>query len=145
MPDYLQSKLTQGWEANEIELHTLRAIDYLSQFIPQFQTAIVESKPLFGAQQIPGDDDSLRTADVSFDAENYARMEVVKGSSALEAAMKIVSHWSLVPPNNYLSKSIEELHPISFLLKSEMVEEQAVQLARQREYPIELALVSGEH
>ncbi|MGX9416588.1 FAD-dependent oxidoreductase [Vibrio sp. WJH972] len=144
LPDYLQAKLSDGWKDIAIEKHTERAIDYLSQFIPQFDSAVVESKPLFGAQQIPGDDESLRAADVSFEANNYARMEVVKGSSALEAAVKIVEQWSLVPKQDYGQKSIEELHPISIGLSSEVIEQYAIQLAKQRNYPIELAQVSGQ-
>jgi hypothetical protein len=144
LPDYLQNKLVSGWETNAIELYTTRAIDYLSQFIPLFKSAIVESKPLFGAQQIPGDDERLRTADVSFEAKNYARMEVVKGSSALEAAMKVVECWSLVFAGDLVSKSIEDLHPLSVNLEPEIIEQKAIELAKQRDYPIELAQVSGQ-
>jgi hypothetical protein len=144
LPPLLQSKLDQGWLPQAVELRTQRAIDYLQQYIPQFEVAEVASKPLFGAQQIPGEDASLRAADVSFEAHNYARMEVVKGSSALQAAQRIVEHWSLLPASSLANRSIEQLHPVSMRLDPERIEQKAIQLARQRQYPIELAQVSGE-
>ncbi len=49
-----------------------------------FNNATVGSKPLFGAQQIPGDDPTLRVAEVSFPRERYARCEIVKVSSVLD-------------------------------------------------------------
>jgi hypothetical protein len=144
LPEYLQNKLVRGWDEEAIAIHTTRAIDYLSQFIPQFKSAMVESKPLFGAQQIPGDDERLRAADVSFEGDHYARMEVVKGSSALEAATKVVEHWDLCPVTARARMSIEERHPVSQRLDPELIEKTAIELAQQRDYPIELAKVSGQ-
>lgn len=144
LPDYLQNKLSRGWDDEAVAIHTTRAIDYLSQFIPQFKSAVVESKPLFGAQQIPGDDERLRAADVSFEGQHYARMEVVKGSSALEAAKKVVEHWALSSVIAGEKMSIEELHPVSQRLDPVLIERKAIELAQQRHYPIELAQVSGQ-
>ena len=50
-------------------------------------------KPLYGAQQIPGKDSTLRAADVTFKGNNYARANIVKASSAVKAAEKI--NWRL--------------------------------------------------
>ena len=61
----------------------------MAQFIPSFASATIGGKPLFGAQQVPGTDITLRAASVSFAGDNYARMEIVKASSALEAARQI--------------------------------------------------------
>jgi hypothetical protein len=71
-------------------------------------------------------------------------MEVVKGSSALEAAMKVVESWSLDSAGDLVSKSIEDLHPLSVNLEPEIIEQKAIELAKQRDYPIELAQVSGQ-
>ncbi|WP_350617216.1 hypothetical protein, partial [Pseudomonas sp. HY7a-MNA-CIBAN-0227] len=61
-------------------------IAHLARYIPAFKEASVEGKPLFGAQQIPGEDASLRAAGVSFEDDNYARCEIVKASSVLTSA-----------------------------------------------------------
>lgn len=113
----------------------------MSQFIPEFSYAEVAGTPLFGAQQIPGEDASLRAADVTFEASHYARIEIVKGSSALEAAKKIVSTWQLI--NHVIPSSIEQQHPVSMSLTEQEVEQKAMQLAQKRGYPIALAKVVG--
>ena len=76
-------KLEEGWSKREIQERTEAAIKHIAHFIPEFQSAIVASKPLYGAQQIPGDDPELRAAEVSFEGERYARCEIVKASSVL--------------------------------------------------------------
>ena len=85
------SKLEQGWPQTEVEARTTKAIAHLAHFIPNFANAKVAGKPLFGAQQIPGDDISLRAYDVSFANQNYARAEIVKASSALPVAEQIMA------------------------------------------------------
>jgi len=82
-------KIYKGWSKQEISKRSSLAIDHLSQFIPKFSDATVASKPLFGAQQIPGDDASLRAANVSFEGDSYARCEIVKASSVLGMADEI--------------------------------------------------------
>lgn len=77
-------KIEKSWTQEETEVRTKAAIEHLSQYIPSFHTAKVGSKPLFGAQQIPGDDPTLRVAEVSFPRERYARCEIVKVSSVLD-------------------------------------------------------------
>ncbi len=96
LPAYLEEKLIKGWQAEDLNERTNRAINHVSQFMPQFKGATVGGKPLYGAQQIPGEDATLRAADVTFEDNHYARMEVVKASSALEAIRKIVSTWHLI-------------------------------------------------
>ncbi|MCG6451140.1 FAD-dependent oxidoreductase, partial [Vibrio parahaemolyticus] len=120
LPEYLTHKITQGWQADATRERTQRAIEHMSQFVPAFARAEVGGKPLFGAQQIPGDDATLRAADVTFEAHHYARIEVVKGSSALEAARKIVSEWQLA--NEDATASIEAQHPVSMSLSAAQVE-----------------------
>lgn len=77
-------KIEKSWTQDETQKRTKAAIKHLSQYIPSFSTATVGSKPLFGAQQIPGDDPTLRVAEVSFPRERYARCEIVKVSSVLD-------------------------------------------------------------
>jgi len=76
-------KLEEGWSKEEVEERTRAAIAHVARFIPAFESATVASKPLYGAQQIPGDDPELRAAEVSFEGERYARCEIVKASSVL--------------------------------------------------------------
>jgi predicted transcriptional regulator len=47
-------------------------------------------RPLYGAQQIVGEDSNLRVAEVSFPQDHYARIDTIKASSALSAAGKIL-------------------------------------------------------
>ena len=76
-------KLEEGWSEEEVRERTEAAIAHVARFIPAFHSAEVASKPLYGAQQIPGDDPDLRAAEVSFEGERYARCEIVKASSVL--------------------------------------------------------------
>ncbi|MDF4792303.1 FAD-dependent oxidoreductase, partial [Vibrio parahaemolyticus] len=138
---YLQEKLTQGWSSQALSERTLRAIQHMSQFVPEFACAEVGGNPLFGAQQIPGVDASLRAADVTFEANQYARIEVVKGSSALEAARRLVSTWQLADVDSGLS--IEQQHPVCLSFSEQQIEQKAIELAEQRGYPIALAKVVG--
>ncbi|MFW7523517.1 FAD-dependent oxidoreductase [Vibrio ostreicida] len=141
LPAELDRKLEQGWEPDVVATRTRRAIEHIAQFIPDYHTALESGTPLFGAQQIPGNDDTLRAADVTFESHHYARIEVVKGSSALEAATKIVREWALY---DYRGLSIEALHPISMSLSPEAIEQKAQQLAEKRLYPKELARFYGQ-
>jgi len=141
LPEYLTRKLTDGWQAEALNERTHRAIDHISQFMPEFSGATIGGKPLFGAQQIPGDDATLRAADVTFEDNHYARMEVVKASSALEAIRKIVSSWHLVSEGD--ERSIEESHPVSMALTPEDIEIRAKRLADLRGYPQALAKFVG--
>jgi len=81
--DFLK-KIEKSWSYDEIEQRTNAAIAHIAKFMPEFSSATVGSKPLFGAQQIPGDDPTLRVAEVSFPLERYARCEIVKVSSVLD-------------------------------------------------------------
>jgi len=84
-PKFL-TKIEKRWDASEAQRRSRLAIKHVAQFIPAFDNAEVTPKPLFGAQQIPGHDASLRAADVSFEEERYARCEIVKASSVLTMA-----------------------------------------------------------
>lgn len=149
LPVALQQKMESGWSNHASEERSRRAIEHIAQFIPAYAQANPNGKPLYGAQQIPGEDATLRAADVTFEEQNYARLEIVKGSSALEAARKLVQHWALAPgekqtSNNAESASIERQHPISLALSADEIERRAIALAIQRGYPTALAKRMGE-
>ncbi len=141
LPSRLKNKITSGWDKQIVAERSRRAIDHMARFVPDYQFAVEYGTPLFGAQQIPGNDETLRAADVTFEGKHYARIEVVKGSSALEAARKLVEQWHLY---DYQSRSIEELHPVSMSLDSKQVEAKAENMALSRDYPSELAQYYGE-
>ncbi|MCG9595643.1 FAD-binding oxidoreductase [Vibrio sp. Isolate25] len=141
LPLRLRRKIQQGWDEEVVLSRTRRAIEHMAKFVPSYEKAHEFGTPLFGAQQIPGSDETLRAADVTFEGRNYARIEVVKGSSALEAANKLVEEWKLF---DYQGMAIEALHPVSMALKPEDIESKAEQLATLRNYPKELANVYGE-
>jgi glycine/D-amino acid oxidase-like deaminating enzyme len=83
-------KMEEGWQQSVVEERTQKAIEHVAHYIPSFATAKSTLKPLFGAQQIPGVDETLRTADVTFEGTNYARCEVVKANSVLTMVDTIV-------------------------------------------------------
>jgi glycine/D-amino acid oxidase-like deaminating enzyme len=133
-------KLDHDWTSLEVEERTDRAIDHLAQYIPTFSSAKMASKPLFGAQQIPGDDQELRAADVSFEGERYARCEVVKASSVLDMIDAVMRelvglgfvHASLIGKRSFEDKTVH----------SSKVLEQAEELCEERGYPLALASIT---
>ena len=76
---------------------TYNAIKHVEQFIPTFTQATVGSKPLFGAQQIPGYDPTLRVAEVSFPLPEYALRGVsaVHNSKTFETCVTCDPHKAL--------------------------------------------------
>ncbi|MBW3696267.1 FAD-dependent oxidoreductase [Vibrio sp. T187] len=146
LPQRLIKKIVSGWTTEQLEERTNAAIQHMAQFVPQFEMAKVGGKPLFGAQQIPGSDPSLRAADVSFCGERYARIEMVKASSALEAASKIRHQWFEMPekPSEYDLDDIEVTHSVTMSLELSEVEDLAISLTDDRGYPNALAKVSGQ-
>ncbi|MEZ9564451.1 FAD-dependent oxidoreductase [Vibrio artabrorum] len=141
LPSKLLKKIVSGWSEEELELRTRAAIRHMSQFIPSFRSAQVGGKPLFGAQQIPGADPSLRASDVSFCGDRYARLEVVKASSTLEAAQKVAEHWFDIAE----AVSIEDTHQVTMSLNSNDIENRAIGLTKERGYPDALAKVFGQN
>ena len=60
--EQFRQKLENGWKQSNIVTRTERAICHMAEFIPAYSSAEVGGKPLFGAQQIPGDDPTLSAA-----------------------------------------------------------------------------------
>ena len=92
LPKKFIAKVNHQWDPTIIKSRTSKAIDKVAAFIPSFGNATVGGPPMYGAQQIPGSDASLRVADVAFENKTYARCEIVKASSALPAADTIIAH-----------------------------------------------------
>ncbi|MCW8329976.1 NAD(P)-binding protein [Photobacterium sp. SDRW27] len=136
-------KLKEGWQNSDIETRTDRAIQHMAQFIPAYRSATVGGKPLFGAQQIPGDDPSLRAADISFAGSRYARTEIVKASSALSAANRLVQQFKneglLAGFDDDLAMALEQRFPVTSGLNQKDVITEAEKLASERSYPPALA------
>jgi hypothetical protein len=142
LADKFIEKIDKQWPAQLVAHRTLGSIEHIAQFIPAFNTAQTAANPLFGAQQIPGNDPDLRAADVSFAGKNYARTEIVKASSALAAADAILDN---LVENELISKSklgcylTEHYFPITLQCTEGEVTERAITLAEQRNYPKSLA------
>lgn len=138
-PKYLDY-IEEGWNLATLHERSQRAIDEVSEFVPNFATATPTENALYGGQQIPGDNDTLRVADVSIYPElNYARAENVKASSALEASDDIVA---LLESQQFIESTAQQNatrqhHKWSYLSKSSKqdVDELARQLATERAFP----------
>ncbi len=133
------NKIYKGWRKSDIDKRSSLAIEYLAQFIPLFKDATIASKPLFGAQQIPGEDASLRAADVSFEGDRYARCEIVKASSVLgmaDAITKKLIGLGYVDSSLYGSRGFENIKSFS----DENITNLAQDLCLKRDYPASLAI-----
>lgn len=133
------NKIDKGWSHEEVNLRTQGAINHLSRFIPEYaKHAIISAKPLFGAQQIPGDDADLRAAGVSFVGEHYARCEIVKASSAPSVATEISKQLIRLGYLDSVQVSLHNFKITSSLLTTD-IDRYAQQICKSRDYPIALA------
>ena len=133
------NKIYKGWSKSDIDKRSSLAIKHLSQFIPSFRDASIASKPLFGAQQIPGEDASLRATDVSFEGDRYARCEIVKASSVLgmsDAITKKLIGLGFVDSTFYGSRSFQKIKNFT----EENITNLAQDLCLNRDYPKSLAI-----
>ncbi len=133
------NKIYKGWSKADIDKRSSLAIKYLSQFIPSFKDATIASKPLFGAQQIPGEDASLRATDVSFEGDRYARCEIVKASSVLgmaDAITKKLIDLDFLDSSHYGSRGFIKIKNFT----EENITTLAQNLCIKREYPKSLAI-----
>ena len=131
-------KINKSWTKEETTERTNSAIKHLSQFIPSFSTAHVASKPLFGAQQIPGDDPTLRVAEVSFPRERYARCEIVKVSSVLDMIDAIIKEFislGYVDRSKLGTRDFKQLDTLREIELNSLAE----MLCEERQYPKALA------
>lgn len=135
----IQKKLEKGWIVNEIIDRTEKAINYVTNYVPSFKTATVGGPPLYGAQQIPGDDPELRVGEVSFASKFYARSEIVKASSALEVASQIIKNIKKEKIFHLIKDT--ELNQNNLLknITTKNIDQFAENLAISRGYPKELS------
>jgi hypothetical protein len=131
-------KIKKSWSVDEASQRTKSAIKHLSQFIPVFSKASVGSKPLFGAQQIPDSDPTLRVAEVSFPTEKYARCKIVKVSSVLDIVDAIIEQFIKL---RYIDTSAYKTRDLKHIenLKESDIKHYAGEFCKQGEYPILLA------
>lgn len=143
LPTKFLAKVNHNWDPLVISKRTAKAIDKVAGFIPTFESAILGGPPMYGAQQIPGVDSTLRVADVSFHQGNYARCEIVKASSALPAAEtiidKLVEQGMLSTTADENSDSHDTIASVSEHLTETEISERAEQLAAARKFPKDLA------
>lgn len=138
-PKYLDF-IDEGWNPNTLHKRSQRAIDQVSEFVPQFATAKPTENALYGGQQIPGDNDTLRVADVSLYPElAYARAENVKASSALEASDDIVAQLiaqGLIQPQPECELARQQ-HHWSYLAPTQKqdIDRLALKFAKMRAFP----------
>jgi len=131
-------KIEFGWSPTDVKQRTSAAIEHMSQFIPIFKNAKVMSKPLYGAQQIPGEDASLRAADISFEGSRYARCEIVKASSVLNMADEVTKKLIAL---GYLSKNDYKRRVFEYIksLTEDEIQGVAEYFAESRNYPKEIS------
>ncbi|MDD1784150.1 FAD-dependent oxidoreductase [Enterovibrio sp. ZSDZ35] len=139
LPLRLVEKAEGVWGWSEVRERTERAITHFAQWLPDFASAEVGGKPLCGAQQVPGSDPSLRAADATFEGDTYARIELVKASSALQAIDRILAHceekgW-ITLPESWREPTLS----LTATLTEDEVVNKAIELAKARNYPDALA------
>ena len=138
LPKHFCEKIYKGWSKSELESRTKNAISHMGYFIPTFKKeATVAAKPLYGAQQIPGCNISLRGTEVEF-INNYARCEIVKVSSALTMAKEIAKKLKELGLTN---KDYTENTNYLKTLNQDNLNELAQFIAKSRNYPKEMGLL----
>lgn len=139
LKDHFIDKIDKGWPEKEVTQRSNGAIQHLGRFIPEFaKYASVSSKPLFGAQQIPGEDADLRASGVSFSGENYARCEIVKASSAPSVADEIGKQLAKL---DYINSEIVggRQYNMARSISEFAVNSYAQEISEKRNYPAALA------
>ncbi len=141
----IEEKLEKGWSEIDTNERTHKAIGFVANFIPSFETAEVAGPPLYGAQQIPGSDPSLRVGEVSFPMPFYARSEIIKASSALTVANQIIDKMHEERIIEFEENGLAENPLLSQTNKIE-IDKLAEKFAVMRGYPAPIAqLVAERH
>ncbi len=147
LPQQYVHYIEDGWDKAPLQARSQQAIEYVAEFVPTFNSARTVGNALYGGQQIPGQDDTLRVADVSLYSNiRYARAENVKASSTLIAADQIVNELTdlgLIENDTPLNRR-RYAHEWSYLVHNDSlaVDEVARELAEQRGFPIAMANVN---
>jgi len=126
--------------STEVKNLTMESIKFISKYIPTFSDAVFAGKPFYGIQQIPGKDPSLRTADVCFNMDGYVTVEIVKISSAIQAAENIIDRLKneghITNNNSIQNVNIAEKLPLK---ERRRLDVQAMNIAKKRGYPPAIA------
>ncbi|AOT08698.1 FAD-dependent oxidoreductase [Pseudoalteromonas luteoviolacea] len=143
LPNKYINKVNHQWDEQVINERTTKAIEKVAGFIPAFNSADVGGRPMYGAQQIPGADATLRVADVAFQSNSYARCEIVKASSALPAANTIIDklvELGLLNDKNavHCQKAFVD-NSMSSEITEQQISQRAEHLALERGFPVDLA------
>ena len=137
------TKIDTQWDPQEISDRTHKSIQHIAQFIPDFNSAELGGRPLFGAQQIPGDNPDLRTANVTFSKKNYACCEIVKASSTLTAANAILD--KLIEEGHITAQNYPQTHyPITLDINENNIQTTAENLCIERNYPLAMASIVNQ-
>lgn len=145
-PQYVHY-IEDGWDKAPLQARSQQAIDYVAEFVPTFHSARTVGNALYGGQQIPGQDDTLRVADVSLYSNiRYARAENVKASSTLIAADQIVNELTELGliDNDTAANRGRHAHEWAYLTHNDSVtiNNAARILADERGFPVAMAGVN---
>ncbi len=145
-PQYVHY-IEDGWDKAPLQARSQQSIDYVAEFLPTFNSARTIGNALYGGQQIPGEDDTLRVADVSlYPNLHYARAENVKASSTLIAADEIVEQLTelgIVDSSSSANHS-RYVHDWQYLAHNDSsdIDRLARTLATERGFPLAMADVN---
>ncbi|WP_435979263.1 FAD-dependent oxidoreductase [Psychrobacter sp. DM4] len=147
LPEQYMHYIEDGWDKAPLQARSQQAIEYVAQFVPTFNSARTVGNALYGGQQIPGKDDTLRVADVRLYSNiRYARAENVKASSTLIAADQIVDELADLGliERDTLANCNRYAHDWPYLQdnNSDDVHMLAQQIAKQRDFPVAMAGVN---
>ena len=140
--------IDDGWDKAPLQARSQQSIDYVAEFIPTFHSARTVGNALYGGQQIPGEDDTLRVADVSLYSHlHYARAENVKASSTLIAADEIVQELTEIGiiSDSPSTNDARYAHQWAYLRNNnrKTVDKVAQDLAKARGFPESMAYVNN--
>ncbi|MGP5515996.1 FAD-dependent oxidoreductase [Psychrobacter alimentarius] len=147
LPEQYVHYIDDGWDKTPLQARSQQAIDYVAEFVPTFNSARTIGNALYGGQQIPGEDDTLRVADVSLYSNiRYARAENVKASSTLIAADQIVdelTNLGLIDNDTQVNRE-RYAHEWSYLVHNDSlaIDKVARTLACERGFPQVMAHVN---
>lgn len=147
LPSQYLHYIEDGWDKAPLQARSQQAIEYVAEFVPTFNSARTVGNALYGGQQIPGKDDTLRVADVSlYKHLHYARAENVKASSTLLAADEIVAQLLEIGllEKDLAADTDRYTHNWAYLAHNDSadVHKVAQNLAKQRGFPIAMAGVN---
>ncbi|MBO1531317.1 FAD-dependent oxidoreductase [Psychrobacter sp. F1192] len=148
LPNQYVHYIEDGWDKTPLQARSQKSIDYIAEFVPTFNSARSVGNALYGGQQIPGTDDTLRVADVSlYPNIRYARAENVKASSTLMAADEIVEQLMEVDLIDHDTPANRQryAHQWQYLAhnNSMTVDKLAHTLAAARGFPVAMAKVNN--